>query len=167
MPLPRIDNILAADSDLQPLVAKAREIRALAKHCNEFFPPELARQLRPANFQGGKLVVLAANAAAAAKLKLLSEPLSDFLLKRGAKVNAVLVKVQLAELDNTRSRSPRSARISPATIVVLSKLYETLGDSPARQALERLLAGAKAGVRSPAVDSGMRGRRAHPPPARR
>jgi len=141
MPLPRIDKILAADSDMQPLVAKAREIGALAKHCNEFFPPELAQLLRPANLQGGKLVVLAANAAAAAKLKLLSEPLSEFLLKRGAKVNAVSVKVQPADLEKTRSSSPRSARISPATFAVLSDLYETLGDSPARQALKRLLAG--------------------------
>jgi len=86
MQLPRIDRFLARDNDLQPVVAKAREIDALSKLCDEFLPPELAAQLRPANLQGGKLVVLAANAAAAAKLKLLSESLGDFLSKRGAKV---------------------------------------------------------------------------------
>jgi hypothetical protein len=56
------------------------------------------------------------------------------------------VKVQPAEMDDTRFRAPRSARLSHATFVVLSELYETLGDSPARQALKRLLAGETAGA---------------------
>jgi hypothetical protein len=55
---PRIDHLLATDNDLQPVVAKAREINALANLCKEFLPPELAAQVRPANLQGAKLVVL-------------------------------------------------------------------------------------------------------------
>ena len=66
MPLPRIDTLLATDSEMQPILAKAREINALAKLCKEFLPPELAAQLRPANLQGDKLVILAANSSAAA-----------------------------------------------------------------------------------------------------
>jgi hypothetical protein len=42
MPLPRIDTLLATDSEMQPVLAKAREINALAKLCKEFLPPELA-----------------------------------------------------------------------------------------------------------------------------
>ena len=85
MALPRIDTLLATDSEMQPVVAKARQINALAILCKEFLPPELASQVQPANLQGDKLVILAANSAAAAKLKLLSGSLSDFLAKRGAK----------------------------------------------------------------------------------
>jgi hypothetical protein len=138
---PRIDHLLATDNDLQPVVAKAREINALANLCKEFLPPELASQVRPANLQGGKLVVLAANSAAAAKLKLLSGSLSDFLVKRGAKVNSVSVKVQPCEADPAGPVAAREAHVSAPTFAVLSALYESLADSPARAALGRLLAG--------------------------
>lgn len=139
MALPRIDSLLSTDSEMQPVVAKAREINALASLCNEFLPPELAAQVRPANLQGDKLVILAANSAAAAKLKLLSGSLSDFLTKRGAKVNSVSVKVQPGEAAETRAPQPDAKRVSDRAFSVLSELYSTLGESPARQALKRLL----------------------------
>ena len=139
MALPRIDSLLSTDSEMQPVVAKAREINALASLCNDFLPPELAAQVRPANLQGDKLVILAANSAAAAKLKLLSGSLSDFLTKRGAKVNSVSVKVQPGEAAETRAPQPDAKRVSDRAFSVLSELYSTLGESPARQALKRLL----------------------------
>ena len=139
MPLPRIETLLSTDSEMQPIVAKAREINALANLCNEFLPPELAAQVRPANLQGDKLVILAANSAAAAKLKLLSGSLSDFLAKRGAKVNSVFVKVQPGEAAAASAPQPDSKRVSDRAFSVLSELYSSLGESPARQALKRLL----------------------------
>src|SRR5436190_19291804 len=139
MPLPRIETLLSTDSEMQPIVAKAREINALANLCNEFLPPELAAQVRPANLQGDKLVILAANSAAAAKLKLLSGSLSDFLAKRGAKVNSVFVKVQPGEAAAASAPQPDSKRVSDRAFSVLSELYSTLGESSARQALKRLL----------------------------
>ena len=141
MPLPRIETLLSTDSEMQPVIAKAREINALANLCNEFLPPELAAQVRPANLQGDKLVILAANSAAAAKLKLLSGSLSDFLAKRGAKVSSVSVKVQPGEAPATSAPQPDSRRVSERAFSVLSELYATLGESPARQALKRLLEG--------------------------
>jgi len=60
--------LLAAEADLQPLVTKAREIRALARLVDGFLPPDLARQVKAANLRDGKLVLLAATSAAAAKL---------------------------------------------------------------------------------------------------
>ena len=136
---PRIDTLLATDGEMQPVVAKALQINALANLCKEFLPPELASQVRPANLQGDKLVILAANSAAAAKLKLLSGSLSDFLAKRGAKVNSVFVKVQPGEAAAASAPQPDSKRVSDRAFSVLSELYSTLGESPARQALKRLL----------------------------
>lgn len=157
---PRIDHLLATDHDLQPVVAKAREINALANLCKEFLPPELASQIRPANLQGGKLVVLASNSAAAAKLKLLSGSLSDFLVKRGAKVNSVSVKVQPSEADKAGPVAVRAVHVSAPTFAVLSELYESLGDSPARAALGRLLAGeTRAAAGFKASPAGKQGRK--------
>lgn len=141
MPLPRIDTLLATDSEMQPVLAKAREINALAKLCKEFLPPELAAQVRPANLQGDKLVILAANSSAAAKLKLLSGSLSDFLAKRGAKVNSVSVKLQPKESAASDAVERGTKRVSEQAFSVLSDLYSSLGDSPAREALQRLLEG--------------------------
>lgn len=137
---PRLDHLLANDGEMQPVLAKAREIDALAKLCKEFLPPDLSRHLHPANFQGGKLVVLAANSAAAAKLRLLSESLGDFLSKRGAKVNSVSVKVQPTAGENVPPESAVRRPLSPEAFCILSELYDSLGDSPARDALRALLA---------------------------
>ncbi len=137
---PRLDRLLESDGQMQPVLAKAREIHALAELCKEFLPPDLSRHLRPANFQGGKLVMLAANSAAAAKLRLLSESLGDFLSKRGAKVNSVSVKVQPAAAENIDQGTPARKLLSPQAFASLSELYDSLGDSPARDALRQLLA---------------------------
>jgi hypothetical protein len=137
---PRLDHLLASDGEMQPVLAKAREIHALAELCKEFLPPDLSQHLRPANFQGGKLVMLAANSAAAAKLRLLSESLVDFLSKRGAKVNSVSVKVQPAAGENREPQSGTRRPLSPEAFAVLSELYDSLADSPARDALRQLLA---------------------------
>jgi hypothetical protein len=136
----RIERLLEDDGDLQPVVAKAREIHALAKLCKEFLPPDLAAHLRPANFQGGKLVMLAANSAAAAKLRLLSESLGDFLSKRGAKVNSVSVRVQPGAGESIARKTRTPSRLSPQAFAVLSELYDSLAESPARDALRALLA---------------------------
>lgn len=136
---PRLDHLLASDGEMQPVLAKAREIHALAKLCKEFLPPDLAKHVRPANFQGGKLVVLAANSAAAAKLRLLSESLGDFLSKRGAKVNSVSVKVQPTASEEPSVEPDGRTALSPEAFAILSELYESLAESPARAALKRLL----------------------------
>src|SRR5260221_13615743 len=54
--LPKIDRILSADNELQPVLAKARQIRALGGIVNGFFPPHLARQDRVATSQEGEQV---------------------------------------------------------------------------------------------------------------
>jgi len=137
---PRLDHLLESDGQIQPVLAKAREIHALAKLCKEFLPPDLSRHLRPANLQGGKLVMLAANSAAAAKLRLLSESLGDFLSKRGAKVNSVSVRVQPAAGENVDLGATARRPLSPQAFAALSELYDSLADSPAREALRAMLA---------------------------
>jgi len=91
---PKIDRYLSADDRLQPILAKAQEIGAMAKLCAEFLPPGLSSQVQAANVRDGELVLLAANPAAAAKLKMLADSLRKFLLRQGSKVSSVSVRVQ-------------------------------------------------------------------------
>ena len=60
MRLSKFGRILSADGELQPLVAKARDIAALAGFVDGFLPPDLASQVRVANIREGELVLLAA-----------------------------------------------------------------------------------------------------------
>ena len=139
MGLPSIDRILSADDDIQPVVEKARAIRELSRLCSEFLPPELARHAQAANLKDGKLLILAANPAAAAKLRLISESLGVFLSKQRAKVSGVSIRVQPNASHRADAASHKNVRISTASLAELAALHARLGDSPAREALRALL----------------------------
>ena len=135
----KVGRLLESDPGLQPVVAKARELKALSRLCFGFLPAELARRIRAVNLKDGRLVVLAATPAAAAKLKLLSESLGKYLSEQGAKVNSVSVRVQpeSTTVHEVTSEAPRV--LSRGAQKALRALYDRLPDSPARRALKTLL----------------------------
>jgi hypothetical protein len=135
----KVGRLLALDAGLQPVVTKAREINALSKLCVDFLPPGLARLIRAVNLRDHQLILLAASPAAAAKLKLLAEPLRTYVLEQGAEVNSVSVRVQpgFEPAGDVPSRQP--ARLSRGALDALQALYRRLPDSPARGALKTLL----------------------------
>jgi hypothetical protein len=135
----KVGRLLALDAGLQPVVTKAREINALSKLCVDFLPPGLARLIRAVNLRDHQLILLAASPAAAAKLKLLAEPLRTYVLEQGAEVNSVSVRVQPGPgpAGDVPSRQP--ARLSRGALDALQALYRRLPDSPARDALKTLL----------------------------
>ena len=136
----RIDRYIADDEGLRPIVAKAHDIRALTRLCADFLPAGLARQLRVAHLRDGELSLLATNAAAAAKLKMLAETLRKFLLRQGSKVSLISVRVQPSNAHPEPARAAKSAILSGTGFSELSALYDRLPPgSPARQALGPLL----------------------------
>jgi hypothetical protein len=140
VPPPKIDRILSVDTELQPLVAKTRDLRALRGLVDGFLPPDLARHARVANFRDGELVLLAANAAAAAKLRLLAGPLSAYLSERRWQVNSVALRVQPNGGRGTAPTVQKTVQLSTLTLERLRGLHERMKPSPAREALGRLLA---------------------------
>ncbi len=135
----KVGRLLALDAGLQPVITKAREINALSKLCFDFLPPGLARLIRAVNLRDHQLILLAASPAAAAKLKLLAEPLRTYVLEQGAEVNSVSVRVQPGPgpAGDVPSRQP--AQLSRGALDALQALYRRLPDSPAREALKTLL----------------------------
>ena len=136
---PRIDRYLKSGETLQPLVAKALEISMLSRRCIDFLPPELRPHVLGANIRGETLVILAANPAVAAKLKLLAGPLSDTLLKQGSKVKGVSVRVQPSGPYGLAAKQHKLATLTPAALAALERLAGRLGESPAGHALARML----------------------------
>ena len=135
----KIDHFLSAEAGFQPVIAKALEIEALAKSCQRFLPPDLARVTRVANLKDGKLVMLSANGPAAAKLKLLAESLVHYLSEQGAKVSSVSVRVQPGTRQGADAAMQKRARLQPGALSELAALHARLRDSPLRKALKNLL----------------------------
>ena len=138
MPALKINRFFSADGDFQPVFEKVRAIEALSKLLKGFLPPELAPLVQVANFKDGKLVLLAANGAAAAKLRLLSESLGTYITKQRSQVNSVSVRVQpgIGEPPDT---APKQAHLTGAALRELVVLYGRLPDSAFRKALKTLL----------------------------
>jgi hypothetical protein len=139
MRLQKLDRILSAEGELQPLVAKARDLRTLAGLVQGFLPADLARQARVANYREGEIVVVAATAAAGAKLRLLAPTLSRFLSERRWQVNSVSIRVQPNWPHSAVVASQKTATLSTVTLTSLRALHDRMAPSPARDALQRLL----------------------------
>lgn len=135
----KLDRVLAADGELQPLLAKARELRALAGLVQGFLSAELGAEIRVANFKEGKLALLAANPAAASKLRLLAPALTRFLLERRWQVSLVSVRVQPIAARARAPEKKKSVHLSTHALERLRALHERLPSSPARDALGRML----------------------------
>ena len=139
MRLQKLDRILSAEGELQPLIAKARDLRTLAGLVQGFLPADIARQARVANYREGEMVIVAATAAAGAKLRLLAPTLSRFLSERRWQVNSVSIRVQPNWSQTEGATSQKTATLSTVTLTSLRALHDRMAPSPARDALQRLL----------------------------
>jgi hypothetical protein len=139
----RLDRILSAEGDLQPLVAKTRDLRALAGLVQGFLSADLAGEVRVANLKEGELVLLAANSAAAARLRLVAPALCRLLQERQWQVSSVSSRVQpnLARRETQQATvvKRKNVNLSTSALESLRSLHEKLAPSPARDALARLL----------------------------
>jgi hypothetical protein len=135
----KLDRILATESTLQPVLAKAHDLRALAGLLNGFLPRELARQTRVVNYRDAELVLSAASPAIAAKLRLLAPSLVNFLSKQRLQVISVSTRVQPNTSQNDDAAPQKRACFSAPALQSLSSLYKTMRKSAAREALGRLL----------------------------
>jgi len=120
-------------------VAKARDLRLLSGLVGGFLPPDLAALVRVANHREGELVLIAANPSVAAKLRLLSPTLSDYLSNQRIQVNSVSVRVQPNAAHGNRVAPQKSAYLSTRTLDSLRALHEGMRPCPARDALGKLL----------------------------
>jgi hypothetical protein len=135
----KLERILSADAELQPLLAKAEDLRVLGALVQRFLAAELAPQARVANFKDGELALLAAHPAAAAKLKLLAPALARFLQDRRFQVNSVSVRVQPRRRAAEPSRQPKGVQFSTHALQRLRALHDRLPPSPARERLAAML----------------------------
>ena len=137
--LAKLDRILSADGELHPVIAKTRELRALAGIVQGFLSADLARSIRVGNLKDGRLTLIAEHSAAAAKLQLLAPALIRILQDRRWQVNSVSLRVQPNGRPAAPRRREKTVYFSTHALDQLSALYERMTPSPAREALGRML----------------------------
>jgi len=137
--LTKLARVLSADGELQPVVAKVRDLRALAGIVNGFLSADLGRSIRVGNLKDGKLTLIAEHSAAAAKAQLLAPALIRILQDRRWQVNSVSLRVQ----PNARAAPPpprqKTVHFSTHTLGRLRELHAAMRPSPARDALAKML----------------------------
>src|SRR5262245_56810087 len=139
MPPLKLDRILRAEAGLQPVLAKAQDLKTLAGLLAAFLPPELSAQARVVNYRDGEMVLVAASPEAASKLRLLVPSLQNFFSKQRWQVNSVSLRVQPNAPHQTGAAARKSADLSTPTLERMSRLYRSMAASPAREALGELL----------------------------
>lgn len=134
----KLDRILSAESELQPLLAKAHDLRVLSGLVHCFLSADVSAEARVINYKEAQLVLAAPNSAAAAKLKLLAPALVRFLTERRWQVNSVSIRVQPS---SARAGAParQGVQLSTSALHALRELHAAMRPSPAREALGRLL----------------------------
>jgi hypothetical protein len=137
--LTKLDRVLSADGELQPVVAKVRDLRALAGIVQGFLSADLARSIRVGNLKDGKLTLIAEHSAAAAKLQLLAPALIRILQDQRWQVSSVSLRVQPNARAAASQQREKTVYLSTHALDKLRELHARMTPSPAREALGRML----------------------------
>ena len=139
MPVQKIGDVIATSGNLEALARKARRLKDLQQLLFEASPPSLAAASGVADLKSGTLVVVADNAAVAAKLRQLAPRLLLHVREQANEVTGIRVEVQVKPRE-INSEDATAKRLLPAdAIQEFSGLSESLPPSPLRSALTRLV----------------------------
>jgi hypothetical protein len=139
MPARKIDEVLARSGELRALSAQAQRLAELQQVLHEAVPSSLVQFARVSTCRAGRLVVLADNAAVAAKLKQLAPRLLRHVQEREKQVTGIQIEVQVAVPQRVSSTASSGRDLSLTAVRSLEGLAGTLKDSPLKGALERMV----------------------------
>jgi hypothetical protein len=139
-----LNEYLAQADSINALMPQALRLIELRHVLLKVLPETLAGTATVANYRQGKIIIFAANAAAAAKLKLLGPTLLERFAKRGFQVTALKIEVQPG--DEPPNRHPKEAVLSDAALRALDNLASQLTDSELKTTIA-VLAESKSGKR--------------------
>jgi hypothetical protein len=138
---PTVTTLLESEAHVARLTAHAGRLLQLQRQLEVALPRQLTKLVRVANYRLGKVVILAANGAVAAKVRQIVPGLVEKYRQNGAEVNEIEIKVQPANPAQLKAVSRPIAVIGDKAKQGLTNLAQSLpADAPLRLALERLAA---------------------------
>ena len=149
MPARKINEVLVRTGELRTLSAQAQRLAQLQQVLLEALPSPLNRSARVSTLRAGRLVVLADNAAVAAKLRQLAPRLLRYVQERGNQITGIQVGVQVAVPQRLSGAASSARDLSLTALDSLEGLAGTLKESPLKDALERMVRRRKRPTRGP------------------
>jgi hypothetical protein len=131
-----LDAYLVQADGINSLMPQAKRLLELRQILLEVLPKPLADLATVANYRQGKIVIFAANAAIAAKLKLLGPTLIDRFVTRGLQVTALEIEVQPSE--GSGSMPPKAAVLTERACEVLAVLASQLTESKLKSTISTM-----------------------------
>lgn len=129
---------LDKDAAASRVMAHARLLLKLSRRFAAVAPAGLRHSAHVANYKLGTIIIHADNGAVAAKLRQLSQRLSNELSKGGAECSGIEVKVQPRQIPS-QSTSSTVKPLSDKALGILRSTSESLPEGPLRSALDNLL----------------------------
>jgi len=133
------EQYLDSDAAAGRIMAHARLLLKLSRRFEAVAPVGLRHAAHVANYKSGKIIIHADNGAVAAKIRQLSQRLSDELSKGGTECSGIEVKVQPRQIPSQSTTSTLKP-LSDKAAGMLRSTSEKLPKGSLREALERLLA---------------------------
>jgi hypothetical protein len=137
MPAHPAHSFLSEAPNLQGLLQQAQKLLALQEAWNKVAPKALAAASRVGAVRQQTLIVYANNGAVAGKLRQIVPSLLEKIQNRGVEVTAIRVDVQVE--TPPPSKKPKDLAVSNNALSSLGKLEHSLGDSPLKNALQKLI----------------------------
>ncbi|NTV69239.1 MAG: DUF721 domain-containing protein [Azonexaceae bacterium] len=132
------EHYLDKDAAASRVMAHARLLLKLSRRFEAVAPAGLRHSAHVANYKLGTIIIHADNGAVAAKIRQLSQRLSNELSKGGAECSGIEVKVQPRQIPSQSMISTQKP-ISDKAFGMLQSTAENLPEGPLRKALDSLL----------------------------
>jgi hypothetical protein len=136
----RLSNFIEANASLKPLLEHAKRVTDLQQIYRETAPSQLLDLSRVATVEGGRLVVVTDNGAAAAKLRQMTTRLVKNFVLRGQEITSIRIEVQVSDATPASEPAVPAAPVGPVALANLCELRESLPESNLKQALTNLIA---------------------------
>lgn len=138
---PTVTTLLESEAHVARLTAHAGRLLQLQRQLEVALPRQLTKLVRVANYRLGKVVILAANGAVAAKVRQIVPGLVEKYRQNGAEVNEIEIKVQPVNPAQLKAVVKTPPVLGDKAKQGLTNLAQSLPvDAPLRLALERLAA---------------------------
>ena len=135
----RIGEYLEASPGSDRLASHAAYLIALRRVLAEALPEPLRQSCAIANYKQGKVIFLADNSAAAARLRLLAPSLLQLLGQRGLDVTGMKVDVQPDPRRSTQPVEEKSLLLSSSACEALARAATSLPDGALKESIDALV----------------------------
>lgn len=140
MHVKKLDDFLNSSDGIGTLMPQAAALLTVRKALSGALPDHLLRSVAIANYRQGKVILLAASSAVAARLRLLEPRMLEVLGGCGVNVTGLTVEVQPGRVPRTEPAERKARRLPLPAAQALDRASRGLRDGELRRVVRNLAA---------------------------